>query len=269
MDLDSSREGLRRLDSLSRRFQEVLRGKLQGLRYERREERLEALDENVRRARHYLRRALDALEGKPLCEQLAPTKSPNPPSSSWLRERLQSLVGFLSGNLDVNAPPPDAPLGAGILAGDSGVLSLTELFSALHAEGQSGVLRIAHPEETIELHFWKGELVHAFSHHSPHGCRLGEILVAQGALSEGELASALAERVGSAHPLGELLARGGWIDRDQLEEALETQVRGVFQRMLSRRDARYAFEPGLPPTEGTRSIWNVSQLIAEGTREAG
>ncbi|MDA1266648.1 MAG: hypothetical protein O2816_16330, partial [Planctomycetota bacterium] len=67
---------------------------------------------------------------------------------------------------------------------------------------------------------------------------------------------------------GASLARGGWVNEDQLEEALEEQVRALFQRLWTRPDAPFRIEGRLPESTGERAAWNVTQLLMEGGRAA-
>lgn len=262
MSLERNRTALAALQPLLMRFQEALKRKTEGARFQSSDDRSDALVEQVRLARHHLSLAIDALEGGQRTPALDET-------SAWLRDRVQGLVGYLSG---AKTPPEPTPgmeenQSTGVLAGEGEVLAIPELIAALHAQGRSGVLKVEHPEETIELHFWSGELGYARSHSTPVGMRLGEILVRRGSLSELELKSALAQFVGNPEPLGWNLIRGGWITESDLSGALEEQARGLFHRIGDRPRSSYVFEPGLPPGNGKRAAWNVNDLLMEGRNE--
>jgi Domain of unknown function (DUF4388) len=265
MTLNNNRDALQGLDSLLKRLRDALSRKAEGARYLRSEERSAALCDQARRARHHLQLALDAIQGRPLEEQT--TEDPTAEPTGWLRERIGGLVGILSGDPVTPEPsssPEPARPQAGMLSGDSSALGIPDLIAALHAQGQTGVLRVTQAVETIELHLEQGVLVHAFSHGSPGHLRLGEILKRNGALRESDLQAALAAHSEDGQPLGEALVQGGWIQLVQLEAALAEQVRELFKRLWTRPEARYTFEPGLPSASGARAAWNVTQLLLEG-----
>ena len=110
-----------------------------------------------------------------------------------------------------------------------------------------------------------GALVHAFSHRSPPGLRLGEVLVRQGALGTEDLSAALEEHGRTGAALGEVLMRGGWVRPEDLRAALSEQVRELFRRLWTHADARYAFQQ-CAPSGAERAAWNVTQLLLEGAR---
>lgn len=265
MTAERNRAALRALDHLTRRCSDLVRERTLTARYQREDERSEAFREQLHRARHYLQLAADTLEGRRGLAQLLDDSREAP--TGWLRERLGSMVGTLSGRVpEEHCPTVDSCCSP--LTGDSCALAVPELIEALHAQRRTGVLRVTHPEDVIELHFGEGELVHAFSHSAPAGQRLGEILVRRGALSERELRSALARNVDSPTRIGVTLTRDGWIRAEQLEEALDEQVRSLFTRLWKQDRASYTFEPGLPQAPEERSVWNVTQLLLEGAPDS-
>ncbi len=266
MSLEQNRDALRGLDGLARNFLDLLRNRAEGARYQRSNARSAALVEQVRRARHHLSLAIDALEGQSGEEQLATSRASEDRQSSWLRDRVSGVVGVLTGKQSASTEEASPSQDCGVLAGDSNALGVPDLIEALHAQGQSGILRLSYPEDTIELHFCSGGLIHAFSHKSPRGLRLGDLLVSASALTGSELRSALAQHLETQRPLGEVLTRGGWVTEDDLEDALDHQIRAVFRRIWSQPQATYTFEPGLPDTPGDRAEWNVTQLLLEGAR---
>lgn len=266
MSLEVNREALHSLRQLDQCFGAALKAKIEGARFQRSEDRSHILCEQVRRARHHLQLAIDALQEVPREEADVPVRDQQPPGG-WLRERVDGLLGFLTGA----RPEPAASIGsraAGTTTADDGAMSARSVIENLHVDARTATLKVSLPSETIELHFLSGELVHAFSHDSPKGLRLGELLVAQGALTEAELASAITQNQNSKRPLGASLARGGWVNEDQLEEALEEQVRALFQRLWTRPDAPFRIEGRLPESTGERAAWNVTQLLMEGGRAA-
>jgi hypothetical protein len=270
MSVEQNRKALGSLDSVVRRFQQALRQKMESARFQRSDERSAALCDQVHRAHHHLQLAIDALENRPIEEQLDDGCLPE--SQSWLRQRIGGLVGVLSAGTErerqeasaTGDKAPEAP--GGVLSGDTTALNIPDLVSALHAQGQTGVLVVTLSDETIELHFDSGALVHAFSHRSPPGMRLGEVLTRQGAISEQELASVLAHLRTTGGVLGEALAKGGWVEPLPLAAALTEQVEELFRRLWTPSHARYTFRR-CQPSGVRRAAWNVTQLLLEGARK--
>lgn len=152
-------------------------------------------------------------------------------------------------------------------SGDCASLPVPDLLAMLQAQGKTGVLTISHTVETINLHFDRGELVHAYSEHPPEGMRLGEILLEQGAITQKNLNSVLFDQFSaSTRQIGDVLRDCGVVTDEELEQALTLQVQELFHRLFRLADAVFRFTPGLPPAPENRARRNVVQLLLESAR---
>jgi len=152
-------------------------------------------------------------------------------------------------------------------SGDCTSMPVPDLLAMLQAQGKTGVLTITHTVETINLHFDRGELVHAYSEHPPEGMRLGEILLKQGAITQKKLNSVLFDQFSAAkRQIGDVLRECEMVTDEELEQALTQQVQELFHRLFRLADAVFRFSPGLPPAPENRARRNVVQLLLESAR---
>ncbi|HEX6885304.1 MAG TPA: DUF4388 domain-containing protein [Planctomycetota bacterium] len=141
-------------------------------------------------------------------------------------------------------------------------ISLPDLMGLLQMQQKSGILRVNIGSEVVSLIIDAGDLIHASSDNSPSGTRLGEILVAQGAIERPRLEQQLLRYSAAPGRLGDTLEREGLITKQALRRALDTQVKGIFRRLFSAQDAYYSFRSGHSETSaGERR--NVLQLLLE------
>ena len=263
--LQRNKEELDRLVKLADQFQKMLKRTVESARFRVTPERSTQFVAHLRQAQGYLELAMTALDL---------TRSTLEVDSNWLSDRVASLVNYLTKGESADKPLPASPetsrTSAGI-SGDCNSLSIPDLLSMLQVQKKTGVLRIQHASETIVLHLDGGDLVHAYSENTPSGCRLGEILVRQGALTEDRLDSILFCHGATPRKMGDILLEGDVVTEAQLTEALEFQVQQLTNRMFVMRDARFRFEPGLPPVddevdEDRRGRLNLIQLLLESAR---
>ena len=125
--------------------------------------------------------------------------------------------------------------------GHSSTLQLTNVVEMIANQRKTGLLKIRAPRETFFMEFEDGDVVHAFSDNSPVQDRLGEILVAQGALSSSQLEDILRRHAGSRRKFGNLVEVQRIVGEDGLRRALETQVQRLFVRLFESIDAYFEF----------------------------
>ena len=147
--------------------------------------------------------------------------------------------------------------------GYSWAISLPDLLGFLQMQQTAGVLQVNIGSEVISLIFDGGDLIHACSDNSPPGCRLGEILVAQGVLSIEDLERFLLRSGGGR--MGDALERAGLATKEELRAALDHQVEQIFHRLFAAQGAYFRFRAG--HTEDTvRMRLNIFQLLLETCR---
>ncbi|MEZ6005105.1 MAG: DUF4388 domain-containing protein [Planctomycetota bacterium] len=244
----------------------------QAERYWRSWERSREYVSACRKASNYLELALEALEA-PLRD------SEDHCGRSWIARKVKGLAQYLAQNGDDDEELAGAAEDTGLstrwagkdhgksLQGNGAVMELPDLIGMIGAQGMTGVLSLTLPQEVVQLHFEQGELVHAYSENAPGNMRLGEILVAQGAIERERLDSLLFCHENSPQMLGEILLGGGVVDPEALTTALGYQIQCLFDRLfMHRRQAQFRFVPGLPEATAQRAKVNVLGLLLESAR---
>lgn len=150
----------------------------------------------------------------------------------------------------------------GEFAGHSRVISVPEVLEFLSVTNKTGMLHVATRRENFVLELAKGEVVHASSDSTPKGGRLGEILVAQGAITETKLVEFLRKNKGKGM-LGKALQDENLISSDALAEALGRQIQSVFTRLFAAEEAYFIFREGAPENTNAGLHMNVTSLLLE------
>ena len=191
--------------------------------------------------------------------------------SGWLSRRVQGLAKYLTSNTEepVEAQSMEELASSSLVfSGDCGVMELPDLIGVLQAQTKTGRLLLTNKDEIVHLHFQNGDLVHAYSENTPPESRLGEVLVAMGAVTEERLQSLLFCNQSSPKMLGQLLLEGSVVAPEVLQEALVNQIQGLFDRLFAmREETTFRFEPGLAPMPENRARLNVLQLLFESARK--
>lgn len=149
----------------------------------------------------------------------------------------------------------------------TGELATTaDLVSFLAVGRRSGRLEITTATERFLLVLDDGDIVHAESDNAPLGQRLGDILVASGAVTAAAIDAVLADC--TVEPLGRALWRRGLVTREALLDALEQQIRMQFARMFELPAQAFVFRGDTAPTAHHELRLNATGLILDGARAA-
>lgn len=257
-------------DALMARVQEVRKGS----RYVRGAERIQEFYQRLKSARRTIEQAVETLDpNKPMLEVEGRARSKDEPleQSGWLRDKLSRLTRHLIGGADELEESKGSKGGVGALEdgfrGDSFAISVPDLLGFLQVQRKSGVLRVQADGEEIYMEFDKGDLVHAYSTSAPPEMRLGEVLVAQGAVTRERLDSFLFCYSASRGMLGKALMEGEIVTQEQLQKALDHQIQGVFHRLFAAETCTYLFRECQPDTTPNARRRNVTQLLLESARQ--
>jgi hypothetical protein len=172
----------------------------------------------------------------PQAEEAASRSLDTPPS----REHVLALRGI--GDV---WPPPD-------------------LLGFLSQQRKTGLLEVATADEVFAIEFDAGDIVHARVTPPMVEQRLGDVLVAIGAVDRMTLEEMTDGRTNEK--LGELLLRGGHVTQEQLLEALKTQIQMLFNRLFAAHAVRFSFWLGPPMLAEGSMRMNAMALILEGAR---
>ena len=152
------------------------------------------------------------------------------------------------------------------LTGSSECIPLPNLISFLQSQGKSGVLKVVTSDEVFTIEIECGELVHASSDNSPPQCRLGEVLVRQGFISERRLERFFEKYKGQKGQLGEALLREELVSSERLSEALQLQVQQLFHRLFDTENSYFYFVEGTAENRDLSIRMNVTKLLMESAR---
>ena len=150
------------------------------------------------------------------------------------------------------------------LTAREGSFATPDLIGFLSSQRKTGLLEIETPAETFLLELAGGDVVHAQSDRTPEGQRLGDVLVARGAIERERLESVRARAGGPR--LGTALVDEGLVTREQLLAALQEQIQKLFQRLFEARPRTFRFWDG-PPVHADEDLrMNATSLLLEGAR---
>jgi hypothetical protein len=152
------------------------------------------------------------------------------------------------------------------LQGNSWTVPVSELVGFLSNSGKTGILSVHTNRESYMIEMRDGDLVRAKSDHTPDGHRLGELLVAAGALDEDEVPVLVEEARSKSKHLGSHLLDAARVTKGALREALGLQVQALFYRLMSTENAVYEFQEGAALSDAQDLDLNVMQLLLEGAR---
>jgi HD-like signal output (HDOD) protein len=151
------------------------------------------------------------------------------------------------------------------LRGHSEMISLPDFVSILANLGRDGVLEVSTKAETFTVELQRGAVVYVTGN-SPHGMRLGDLLLNDGAVSADELDTALSDRLEN-EVLGDALLRLELIDLETLENALSTQMYHLFSRMHQMGTGfDFRFDVGRRVMPDSHARLGASKLLLEGAR---
>ena len=186
-----------------------------------------------------------------------------------LGKSLQNVVA-LEKALGVNRParskrtqPAKGQAEAGMLRGSTRNLALPDLIGLLSAQEKTGTLWVKSKEETFILELLRGAVVHVMSDSPRPEQRLGTILVAHNKISNDKLEEFLKVHGSSGGRIGEMMARTSLVSEDDLRDALEWQVKELFQRIFGLEHAVFCFREGEISKLELRVSLNATQLLLE------
>jgi hypothetical protein len=110
--------------------------------------------------------------------------------------------------------------------------------------------------------------VHAVTNRLEPEMRLGTILVAQNKLTETQLHAHLEASLQANELLGTQLVRSETVSAPDLREALEVQVRSIFDAAFELHDARFTFLEGNVSSIAQRVRLNTTHLLLEAARQS-
>lgn len=129
-----------------------------------------------------------------------------------------------------------------VFTGDLQLFAVPDLLDFLESSRRTGTLVITSESGIGAVYLHKGRITGAAS---PNSSNMGDLLMQEGAVSEGQLQLAV-DRQQTDSPdrlLGSLLIEMNLVSPGMLEKALVLQVKGALLEMVEWTQGRFAFEP--------------------------
>ncbi len=165
-----------------------------------------------------------------------------------------------------SSEPAPEPTRKCVLSGTGPEVEIPELLELLSCHRKTGTLRVKTADEMFTLEISSGDVIHAVSDSPPDEARLGNILIARGAVDAATLDKFFAEYGTSSGRMGEALKSGKIVTEAQLRDALEHQVQELFHRMFSAAENKFWFYAGETDTPEHHVRMNVVHLLLESAR---
>jgi hypothetical protein len=214
------------------------------------------------------RMVVQALDG--IDQEISRTTAPKKEKKSLTASALLKLLrggeenGGEAAEASRSLDTPPSPEHALALRGVGDLWPPPDLLGFLSSQRKTGLLEVATASEVFAVEFDAGDIVHARVSPPMPEQRLGDVLVANGAIDR-----VLLERLRRAKPkekLGDLLLKGGHVTQDQLLGALKSQIQILFNRLFVARAVRFSFWTGPPMLAEGSMRMNAMALILEGAR---
>ena len=198
--------------------------------------------------------------------------APIAPAPALGKRRLGGLLSRVLMGSEADAEPEKKPLGdkapsdkhSLALRGHDSLLPTPDLVNFLSSQKKQGLLEVVTEAELFTLEFENGDIVHAQSNRTPEGQRLGDILVARGAIDRATLEQLL--QTTPSRRLGETLITMQLITQEQFLEALRLQIHWLFQRLFEQPATRFSFWSGPPLYADSNVRLNATALLLDGAR---
>ena len=152
------------------------------------------------------------------------------------------------------------------LEGHLSDLSLPDILQIVHLSKKSGILNLESQAGKGRIVFHDGQILYASMQGKE---RLGERLIREGMLKEGDLESVLRIQKDRKvyEPLGAILTENKFIEKDALEIFIHSQIKEVIYEMLSWEEGAFRFEPEQPMPDIPQNISvSTEYILLEGTR---
>ena len=154
--------------------------------------------------------------------------------------------------------------------GNLEVLNLSDIFQSLAMNRHSGTLIVTDGKREKKIFFAEGEITLLSSSRRQ---RLGELLVAEGRVSEDELELALKLQKQSRKRLGEILVEEGFCTEDDIDRLVRMQIEEEIYDLFLWKRAEFEFIADQMPEDMarespnlTRLAFNTNSLIMEALR---
>ena len=148
-------------------------------------------------------------------------------------------------------------------------IGIHDVFQLLDLARKSGVLRVHSAARGSEGHvyFQAGAVIHATMRDNPHS--LGVLLRKAGKLNDAQLGEAMgAQRRGDKRRLGDILVAQGAVSRRDVDRSMRLQVERVVFELFSWKEGNFSFTDGDAGSVDADAAIRVSteSLLMEGAR---
>lgn len=183
-------------------------------------------------------------------------------SNADVSTRTLIALAFMNAVDDVEASSAASPAAAEVsMTFPGAVFTIADVLRFIGSTRKTGIVEVSSSNEQFTLDFVAGELMSAISDNNPPGCRLGEILVAQGTVTQERLDAFLAYHREDKSRIGDALMEDSLASREAIDRAIERQTRDLFQRLLVLEDVDVTFTTKPEPDEVDEVPLNLGELL--------
>jgi hypothetical protein len=141
--------------------------------------------------------------------------------------------------------PPTGPIVAGskaVFTGDLQLFAVSDLLVFLKSSRRTGTLVITSERGIGAIHLRRGMITGSAS---PHGAKVGDLLLRSGIVSRTQLQSAAVYQrsEGKDRLLGAILVERGMLEESALQKVLVRQIKDALSELVAWTAGRFAFEP--------------------------
>ncbi len=219
-----------------------------------------ALEELIRQAKHQCVDDASALTGlQPLMAEVKDKLE----RMLELTNAVEEIVAAATPAAQAAEPPKVATQVGSTLRGTTDFLDVPDLVSTLSSMHKTGTLTLRLEDEMFAFEFQDGKVVHAVTTKSDPDLRLGTILVAQNTLTEDQLQQNLDSSAAANALLGDHLVENATVTEGDLLNALDAQVRRIFESAFALQGAQFTFTEGSISNIAKRTAINTTEMLLE------
>ena len=145
-------------------------------------------------------------------------------------------------------------------------VSLADISQLLGMGGKTGCLSLTHKDNFGYIYFEDGRVIYASVVNRPD--RLGDLLVANGAIDREQLETAIQQhRRDKGKLLGEVLVEMGALTQDELHKYISIQIEEAVYRIFQWSEGSFQFKPDVMPEDQVFQVsLSVDGVLMEGAR---
>jgi hypothetical protein len=151
------------------------------------------------------------------------------------------------------------------LQGNLATFELTSILQLLFTERKTGILTLSRDQEQVRIYFQAGAVIYATGNQP--GCRLGQFLRRQGAISADQLRKCLETAQRKKLSIGRILVAKGYVSIEKLKQFIHAQTEEIILNLFLWGNAEFSYRDKRINTDRiVITRLNVMKLILDASR---